>query len=395
MKILYTVSTFPPIEGKGGAPVSAGNLCQRLSDRGHDVTVFTTDMYKKDQRMSVQDQPIYRDGVEVYYFRNLSYRLAWDYGIPLPIGEVRQLRKNLSEFDIAHVDLLRGFEAASVHHYLTKSDIPYVLQPRGAVPRLSKSRMKKVFDVCFGNRIVSDADRIIASSDIEAGHYPNVYPHTDLGKIVRIPNGIKEEQYRDLPSRGQFRSYHDIGSDENVILYLSRIHERKGGDLLVEAFASLQNEFPKTTLVFVGPDDGYLSQLREKVSKLGLSQEVVFAGPLYSDEKLQAYVDADVFVLPSKNTYESFGNVVVEALSCETPVVVTQYCGVTDWLNGEVSRIVPATDSAIQNALIELLSDPSLRKSMGKNGRSLVFNQFTWEQVATKTEQIYQNILRS
>jgi glycosyltransferase involved in cell wall biosynthesis len=319
--------------------------------------------------------------------------MAWDRNIPLPIEEIQALKARLSEFDIVHVDLLRGFEAVAVHRYTQKYDIPYVLQPRGSVPYLNKSRLKKVFDVIFGQEIVADADKIIASSDIEQEQYPDVYPTIDSQKVVKIPNGIDRETYRDLPDEGMFRSQYGLSGDERIILYLSRIHERKGADLLLEAFESIEETTDQIRLVYVGPDDGYLGDLQAMVAAKGLSEKVLFTGPLYNEEKLAAYVDADIFVLPSKDKYESFGNVVLEALACGTPAIMTNNCGVSDWLSAEISETVPPSVPSITTAIQDLLSAPEKMRKMGESGRQIALENFDWSRVRRDTENVYKDIL--
>ncbi|GAI33437.1 unnamed protein product, partial [marine sediment metagenome] len=86
-----------------------------------------------------------------------------------------------------------------------------------------------------------------------------------------------------------------------------------------------------TLLVFVGPDDGYLPALKKLVKELMIEEKVLFTGPLFGKEKLEAYVDADVYVLPS--SYEIFGLTVLEACACGTPVVVTEACGLANWVD--------------------------------------------------------------
>ncbi|NIT57028.1 MAG: glycosyltransferase, partial [Aliifodinibius sp.] len=208
------------------------------------------------------------------------------------------------------------------HRYARKYSIPYVLQARGSlITYFYKGWQKRIFDVIWGRRILKDAAKLVALTPIEAEQYRNMGISED--KIEIIPNGIELSEFENLPERGRFRRKHDLGDDQRVILYLGRIHKIKikGLDLLVRAFAELTKPLNSVKLVIAGPDDGYLSSLKKLITDLGISNEVLFTGHLYGEDKVEAYVDADVFVLPS--TYEIFGNVVLEACACGTPVIVT------------------------------------------------------------------------
>jgi glycosyltransferase involved in cell wall biosynthesis len=389
MKILYTIPAFQPVDGKGGPPVSAYNLCSHLVERGHKVTVYTTDLYRSDERQSPIGNSIELNGIKVRYFKNASYRLAWDYNISNPIFKPFVLRKELPLFDIVHVDLLRGMEPVAVNYFANKYNVPYILQPRGSVLRIQKYRMKRLFDQFFGEKIVSESDAIIASSNIEQQHYHRTFSSVEDEKIVQIPNGINVDQYRELPEDSVFRDNHDIPRDCKVVLYLGRLHERKGGDLLVKAMEDIEDAI----LVFVGPDDGHLETLRALVEMNDCEERVKFVGPLYGDEKLAAYRESDLFVLPSRNKQESFGNVVLESLACGTPAIVSKFCGVSQWLSDDVIVKVNPKVPSLTDTIKKLLRSPETRESMGKKGRNLVFNEFNWNRVAADTEDAYRTVL--
>ncbi|GAJ22860.1 unnamed protein product, partial [marine sediment metagenome] len=168
-----------------------------------------------------------------------------------------------------------------------------------------------------------------------------------------------------------------LGDDQRIILFLGRIHKIKGLDLLAKAFADLPKPLDNIKLVIVGPDDGYLSSLKKLVTDLGINDKVLFTGPLYGQEKLKAYVDADVYVLPS--FYEIFGITVLEALACGTPVIVTNRCGIADAINGQAGLVVPYDKEQLQHALLHLLGDDKMRSQFSEKGKSLVREKFNWE----------------
>ena len=383
MKILQVTNFFKPSWESGGPARACYEISKELVKRGHEVTVYTTDGFK--YRLNVpKNKPVMVDGIKVYYFRNLSSYLARKFVLPLPYYLPFIARKEIKNFDIIHLHEYRTFLNIVVSYYARKYKIPYVLQPRGSFPRFTKSFQKKIFDVFFGSQITKNARKIIATSKIEAGQFGF---GTSNKKIVFIQNGINLEEFKNLPKKGEFRKKYKIKDTEKIILYLGRIHKRKGLDLLVEVFSKLQKNL-NIKLVIVGPDDGYLNYLKNLVKNLKIGKKVIFPGPLFEKNKLEAYVDADVFVLPSKDKYESFGNVVLESLACGTPVIVTNNCGVSEYLNSEVSYIVEYNEKQLSDAILNILTDEKKRIKMSVKAKKFVRN-FSWEKVVDKIEKIY------
>jgi len=395
MKILHVTPFFKPSWEAGGPPRSVYEIARRQVTSGHEVTVFTTDGFKK--RLSVEKNvPVDVDGITTYYFRNLSMFLAGGLNFPLPYYLPVVTRKKLKEFDIIHIHEHRTFLAAIVHRYAQKYNIPYVLQPRGSAPTMIKSRQKEVFDKIVGKSIIYNSCRIIASSNSEASQYKDVFTNLDLDSVVQIPNGIDLKTYENLPTKGLFRKKMGIKEDEKIILYLSRLHERKGIDLLLKSFKSLikTDKIGSLKLVIAGPDDHYLDIINHMLQKLGIKNSVIIPGPLYENDKLEAYVDADVFVLPSRDRYESFGNVVVEAMACKTSVVVTKYCGVSEWVSTEEGYVIDYKEDQLENALLEILQNDLKRNSRAQKSRETALNTFNWDIVVKDTQEVYEKCIK-
>ena len=392
MKILQVTNFFKPSWEAGGPVRSVYEMSKGLIKNGHDVTVYTTDGFKS--RLDVdKNKPIDVDGIKTYYFRNLSQFIAKNMNFPIPYYAPLVLRKEIQNFEIIHLNEHRTVLAILIHHYAKKYKIPYVLQPRGTMPTMGKNKQKKLFDYLFGYSIIKDASKIIASSKIESDQYFDVFPDLESKKIVHIPNGIDLETYQNLPERGTFKKKHSINADEKVVLFLSRLHKRKGADLLIKAFCDLKNEIKNVKLIIAGPDEGYLDTLKSIVAELNIKDDVIFTGPLYETDKIEAYVDADVFVLPSKDRYESFGNVVLEAMACGTSVVVTNNCGVSEWITDDVGCVVEYDKYQLHNGIFKILSDERLGWKIGENARKLVDKTFDFKTVIESVEKKYINIL--
>jgi len=234
--------------------------------------------------------------------------------------------------------------------------------------------------------LFKNAKKIIASSEIESKQYYDVFQDLDKEKIVKIPNGINWDQYTNLPEYTIFRKKYSIG-DNRIILFIGRLHERKGADILIKAFSRLKYDINDLKLIIAGPNDSYLNVLKNRVKKFNIQKDVIFPGPLYNRDKLEAYVSADVFVLPSKDKYESFGNVVLEASACGTTSVVTNVCGVTEYVKN-IILVNPSVKS------IEIGLRKGLREdNLGKKARIEVKRKCGWDKVCDKYIDTYRNIV--
>lgn len=379
MRILHVCPYFKPSWEGGGPPRFVYELASQQIAMGHDVTVYTTDGFKRRVKIE-KNRSVDVDGIRTYYFRNLSMYLTANFNLPLPYYLPVVAAKELKSFDIVHIHEHRTFLAAVIYLLATRYNIPYIVQPHGSVPRMTKAWQKKLFDTLVGNRIIYNAKRIIASSKIESQYYKKVYPKLNEKIIVRLPNPVNIPK---TPPEGSFRKKWGL-KDDQIVLYLGRIHERKGLDLLVRTFNQIKDD--KLKLVIAGPDDHYLKRLKKLISDLGLGDRIILTGPLYGLDKFEVLVDADVFVLPSSSEYESFGMAAAEAIACGTPVVVTSNCGVSEWIDSTVGFIVEADEKSIKDAITKILKSGSFHPKTPRI--------FKIERVARKFDEIYKDTIK-
>ena len=375
MKILQVAQFFSPVHG-GSAEIPY-QLSKELAKRGHEITIYASD-YKSSQEYITSIPE-----VEVCLFKSwLNY--AKFHVTP---GIIKRAKKEIKQFDIIHMHNYRTFQNVVAHHYAKKYEVPYVLQARGSIPRFkTKKILKELFDIFWGYRILKDANKLIFSTKLELKKCEEDI-NIDKNKIEIVPNGIDLSEYSNLPEKGEFRRKYRIKDDEKMILYLGRIDEIKGINLLVEAFSDLRKELDDVKLVIAGPDDGFLSTLKRQIEDLNIGDKVLFTGPLFKKDKLRVYVDADIFVLPSK--YESFGNVAMEACACGTPVIVTDRCGIAEFVD-KAGYVVEYDKDRLRNALFKILSDEELRRRFGEEGRKLVREYFNWNNIIRKIEEVYE-----
>ncbi|MHA1833728.1 MAG: glycosyltransferase [Candidatus Baldrarchaeia archaeon] len=395
MRILQVVSYFPPAYAFGGPVKAAYQISRELIKRGHKVVVYTTDAKDLDSRLEMNFNNIV-EGIKVHRFRNLSLTLAKKLKLFITPQLASFAEKEVKKFDIIHIHEYRTFQNIVVHHYAKKCCVPYVLQARGSLPRVKPwRRLKWFYDVLFGYRLLRDTSKAIALTKVEANQYRSmgVPDH----KIVIIPNGIDLSEYENLPPKGSFKQKYNIPEDKKIILYLGRIHKLKGIDLLVKAYDRVVKQVKhreNVILVIVGPDEGYLRELKLLVSSLGISSNVLFIGPLYGSSKLEAYVDADILVLPSR--YETFPNVVLEAYACSKPVIASNVGSIPDVvLHGKTGLLFQVGDvEELTQTIVHMLACPEEAEKMGYEARKFVEERFSIDKVVSVFEVLYENVLK-
>ena len=395
LKILQVIPYFfvDWVGGKEGKPVeTVYGLSKALVERGREVSVYTTDAFNKTGE-TPKNKTLDLKGIKVREFKSLGSRTGPINHLRVSPAMIPVMRGEAKAFNIIHLGEYPTFQNIVVHHYAKKYHIPYVLQAHGSIPKVDRGGFKWLlrclYDILFGYRLLKDASKVIALTQTEAEQYKSMGVSED--KIEIVPNGIDLSEFDNLPQKGVFRRKYGLYNDEKMILFLARINKIKGLDLLVRAFADLTKESNDVKLVIVGPDDEYLPALKELIRELGIQEKVLLPGPLYGREKLQAYVDADVYVLPS--SYEIFGITILESCACGTPVVVTDRCGIADIIDGQAGLVVPYDKDQLANAILNILSDEKKRREFSEKGGLLVREQFNWEKIAGQMEGIYQAIL--
>ena len=392
MKILQICPIFSsrPKEVGSGVTQVVYNISKELSKRGHEVKVYTSNALDVKRKMSNEGSSVIVDGIKVNFF---PYKVHY-YTFFLTPSMISAVRRNLKEFDIIHIHDLRAFQSIVVYYYARKYGVPYVLQVHGSLPRImAKQRLKWIYDFFFGYRLLKDASKVIALSQIEAEQYKRMGVPEE--KIAIIPNGIDLSEYANLPPKGCFKKKFGIKEEKKTVLYLGRIHKIKGIDILVRTFANVVKKLDDVRLVIVGPDDGYLSELEALIKALKIEDKVLITEPLYDRDKLEAYVDADLYVLPSR--YETFPMTILEAYACGKPVIASKLDGLKDLVINRKTGLLIAPGNAEQLAksIFSVLNDHDKAEEMGLRGRQFMKENFTITKVVNRLEDLYKEVVSS
>jgi glycosyltransferase involved in cell wall biosynthesis len=355
VRILQVVPRYAPAWAFGGGVRITYELARQWVRCGHQVTVYTSDQSTETERFPFADDEI--DGIKVRRFPLPPGTLVSR--IPLlgfwPRGMAQALKQTAGKFDIAHIAEARGMHVMWTRQGSRHAALPYAWSAYGGlaqgtgVRQLYRRMNDQVLDT---TRLVQEAASLIAQTDHEARIYKS-FGATDA-QIRVIPLGINWEDFAQLPRRGQFRRKLGLNDDARLVLFLGRIHQTKGIDLLVDAFARVSAQVEGCMLAIVGWDHGFRSALERQVARVHLQDRVVFSAPLYGADRLAAYVDADVFAVTPR-VYEETSLAALEACACGTTCVITSQCEIPGVEEAGIGRVVNCTTEEIAEALVATL----------------------------------------
>jgi glycosyltransferase involved in cell wall biosynthesis len=299
---------------------------------------------------------------------------------------VLALRRYVQAMPVAGIDIVHAhgvWDGAALAGALLahRAGCRLVISPHGMLEpwAFSHNRLKKFLPWhLWERRALAAADVLEAKSDLEATAFPKVGLHN---QAAVIPVGL------DIPDL--LTAARQTGGPRTC-LFLSRIHPKKGIDMLLQAWAALRPAGWR--LVIAGPDDsGHLPPLQSLARSLGIAGDVDFLGPQYGQAKWDLLRSADLFVLPSYS--ENFGIVIPEALAMGVPCITTTG---TPWVElpprGMGWCVAPTVD-AITSALAAAVSrSPANLAAMGDRGVAYVQDNFSWPPVINATAHLYQRL---
>ncbi len=269
---------------------------------------------------------------------------------------------------------------------------PHVFRPCGMLDPwcLAQGRLKKRLYIAL--RLRRDLDRCSLIHFMTPTERDLVRPLGFRAPVVVEGNGVDLAAFAGRPSPGAFRQTHPAVGDRPLLLFLSRVHPKKGLDLLVPAFARLAT--PDAVLVIAGPDEGgYRAKVEAMARDAGVGERVLFTGMLHGRDKLAALVDADLFVLPSYQ--ENFGVAVVEALAAGTPVIVSDQVNLHDAITeGRVGAVVPTEVGSLAREIDRWLGDAALREDAAARCEAVVRARFDWREIARRWAERYALLAR-
>lgn len=303
---------------------------------------------------------------------------------------LERLRVEIRGTDVVHLHGVWTPFMTQVAKESHRAGKPYVISSRGTLDDwcMQQRRLKKLLylKAAGGSWMLNHAAAVHCTAEGELQQSKKWFPGS---KGVVIPNLLNLKPYEKMPGPEAAREkfpFFDTG--EPVLLFLSRLHYKKGVEHLIQALAILtERGLAHRLLVAGGGDEAYERSLRALVERLGLKDRIAFVGMVVGDLKVSLYQAADLFVLPTSQ--ENFGFVLYEAMASGTPLVTTN--GVDTWpeLEQAGGTVVEQDAAEIAEAIAGLTAQRELLSARGAKGRQWVFENLEEKRIAGRFEAMY------
>lgn len=371
MRILHVIATLAA--DSGGPATACVEMAKAVARRGHQIDIFTTDWEAKQNGEAIR-YCAENGTLETF---PVAFPRFWKYSPALGGA----LSDRAGSYDLLHVHSLYLFHNLAAAQAARRADRPYIARPHGLLDPYIRRRhrwRKQVMEWAFQDRALRQAAAIHYTS---ADEMRISSPYAGGAPGVVVPLGVPLPP---LPGAAERRPHR--------ILFLSRLHAKKGLDLLIPAFAAVRKQFPDAELVIAGPDDGALRPTRDLVARYGVEDAVRFPGMLRGAEKEAAFASAGLFVLPSYS--ENFGIALAEAMAASLPVVTTDQVNIHDAVTAAGAGIVvPCAVDPLADAMRAILSDRTRAETMGRNGRKLAADSYSWDAIGGQLEALYRDTI--
>ena len=351
-------------------------MCRALQKRGVEVVLVTTDAaMRKFEFCHALDY----EGVPAIFFPN-QLGESFKYSRPLSVW----LKQNVSGYELAHIHAVFNHSSVAAARECRKQRVPYVIRPLGTLDPWSmkqKSLRKRLFWSVAGESMLSGAAVV---------HYTSRAEQTATEDLL----GVNHGQVIPLGIEALEDSANDLRRDSSLspyVLVLSRLHPKKGLDVLIDAFVALarRSEFDRWRLVIAGdgPTD-HVNLLKKKAA--AVQERIVFTGWLFGKRKEEMLRNASLLALPSYQ--ENFGLCVMEALARSVPVLLSPHVNLAAEIEeANAGWIAPVEPEALSTTLATALNDPDELAKRGRAGQ-LLSQRYSWERVANELANLYAQI---
>ena len=374
MKILHVL---PAIAARYGGPsVAMRALGPRQAARGHEVHVATTDADGPSRLDVPLDEPVIDRGVVYHYFPrtlNGEFKFSW----PL----TRWLYEHVGGYDVVHVSYLFSYSTIPACRAARRAGVPYVVRPLGTLDAwsLRQKRWKKApYYWMIERSHLASATAIHATSAAEAD------------AVARLGFGARTHVVELGVDGPPTLARRPAGDGPLRLLYLSRVHPKKGIPLLLDAMADAVARGAALDLTVAGSGQpAYLAELRDRAGALGIADRVRFVGHVEGEAKWALLADAELFVLPSSQ--ENFGIAVAEALAAGVPVLVSDQVAIAPQVaDAGAGRVVPLDRERLRDALIDAFERRRALPTMGERALALARSRYSWERTAAQLDDLYE-----
>ncbi|QHU99004.1 glycosyltransferase [Synechocystis sp. CACIAM 05] len=389
MKVLHVIPSIAAV--RGGPSKAIIEMAKSLQNAGCEVDIATTN----DNGGTLLDVPLGTlqeyQGVPVRFFGKFSSEIPAIREFTFSAPFTRWLWKNISKYDLLHVHAIFSYPSTVAMAIARLKSVPYIVRPLGQLCQWSlqqSQRKKQIYLDLIETANLNHAKAIHFTSDAE---YAEAQELGLKAPGVVIPHGLSVTP-RIPHAHLQLRQWLHLPEDEPIILFLSRLHPKKGLEVLIQALARLVDE--QFTFVIAGSGDpDYEMSLRQLINESGLGKRTRMLGFIEGEKKDILLQGANLFALTSYS--ENFGVAVLEALAAGLPCIVTPGVALSEVVKQQDLGMVPEMDeAAITIAISSCLNQPEMIQEMGDRARQFIGQNYTWDRIAANLVEMYDAIIQ-
>lgn len=385
MKAVHLIPYMHPTAG--GPPVVADRFCQQLHKLGWEVEIITSNSYARNE-----DQSWVEDYQSNYEMTVLKSRGPNGFGYSPNLKQT--LRDRLKNADIVHIHNLWSYFNLVGSGVCRSLGVPYVVSTHGMLDPHSLSR--KAWKKRLYGQLV-EWPRLRSAAGM-------IYTHADEQQLAEtqcdgLPTGHVVPLAADPPPQSRealseiFDRRFPQFQGKTKLLFLGRLHSKKGLDLLIPAMTTISKEIAELELILVGPcEPEYLRSLKNLAIQHSVVGKTHFLGSLSGVEKWSALAAADLFMLPSYQ--ENFAIALVEALRTGTPAVISRRINIWNEVADANAGLVTNLEiQCLSDTVTDILNDRQRLESMSENAEKFASNAFSWSVSGQRLDAVYQELL--
>ena len=393
MKVALVCPASLPATQFGGIVFLAVDLAREISEMGHNVTIYTTDL-DFDNSSNKFNKELPR--IENFGKFRINRTHVW---FSLKLFFVNSSMSKQIENDrpdIIHTIGLRSYQSIVAWKTSKKLNIPLIVSDQGGLtthPFLRESnpflRILYKIQNYFIKQIINHATAISAANEYEKDIFESINKNSRI-KIIR--NGVN---LKTLVSEQDFRKIYNI--DSKFILFVGRFSKSKGIENLVHALSILKNDqsFSDICLVIMGVDFGYQQKMEELIKKFDLSRNIIVIKNPPREDVISAYSESEFLILPSQ--WELSPLVPLESFAFKKPVISTKSHGIPFTVQDNENGILvePNNSEQLADAIKKLLIDKNLREKLGLSGYDFVHKECNCVSMAENSVKLYEEVLEN
>ena len=385
MKVCMLTWEYPP-RIVGGIARHCEGLAKALTKLDVEIHLITLDFPGTPLYEENEGVKIYRAKIEVGHPNFLTWVMIFNHFLEKKLAEVVKQ----AGFDLIHLhDWLVAPAGIAAKHFL---NLPLVATLHSTEHGRSGLHIPDSFTIDSWEWWTTyEASKIIVTSNSMkhevCGHF-----HVPWEKVEIIPNGINLAKFQVSVDRNSVRARYGISPDEKLILYVGRLVPQKGVEYLIQAVPMVSSRYHNAKFVIVG--EGWLRDyLQSLAHSTGHGWRIIFTGFIPDNEMIALMKSADVLVVPS--IYEPFGIVALEGMAAGVPVVASQVGGLSEVIEHDKTGVFvyPRNPESVAWGIDHVLSNPGHAEWLVRNAFEKVKNVFSWEAIASRTVEVYKQVL--